>query len=198
MLSVRALCRPGLQAISFDIADGECVALRGASGSGKTLLLRAIADLDPNEGVLTLDNERREAISAPRWRRLVSYVATEPGWWAPTVGEHMADWEGTVVIVEALGLPADSRDWPIQRLSTGERQRLALVRTLALHPRVLLLDEPTASLDADATAAAERLIGAQLEQGASALWVTHDDAQARRIARRSLVIEHGALHEAER
>ena len=55
MLSVSALARPALGPVSFELADGECIAVGGASGSGKSLLLRAIADLDPNEGAVTLD-----------------------------------------------------------------------------------------------------------------------------------------------
>lgn len=196
MLSVRDLHRPGLFNATFDLADRECVAVRGPSGSGKTLLLRGIADLDPNEGVVTLDGRSRENMPAPQWRRLVTYVPAEPGWWGETVGAHFPDWSSTENLVEALRLPSSSRDWPIQRLSTGERQRLALVRALLLHPRVLLLDEPTSGLDPDAVAAVERQIGKHLAEGASALWVTHDAVQANRVARRCLEVNQGRITEA--
>jgi len=59
MLAVRNLTRPGLEPTSFELAAGECVALRGPSGAGKTLLLRALADLDPNEGEVALDGTPR-------------------------------------------------------------------------------------------------------------------------------------------
>ena len=81
------------------------------------------------------------------------------------------------------------------RLSTGERQRLGLVRALALRPRVLLLDEPTSGLDDTATEAVERLIRERLDDGASVLWVTHDEAQARRLGRRSLWVTDGVVAE---
>jgi phosphate-transporting ATPase len=197
LLSVRGLARPGLQPLAFDLAEGECLAVRGPSGAGKTLLLRALADLDPNEGELRLDDCAREAMPAPRWRRLVTYLPAEPGWWAETVGAHFADWPAAEPLVEALGLPSACRDWPVLRLSTGERQRLALVRALVQRPRVLLLDEPTAGLDEETRTAVEALIAARLSEGTAALWVTHDAEQARRLARRCLTVEDGRVTEGE-
>ncbi len=196
MLSVRAVARPALGPVSFELADGECIVVRGASGSGKSLLLRAIADLDPNDGEVVLDGAARASMPAPDWRRRVVYVAAEPGWWRESVGGHFDDWEAARDLVAATGLPADCRTWPIARLSTGERQRLGVVRALVLEPRILLLDEPTSGLDDDATAAVEGLIRARLADGAGALWVTHDDEQGRRLARRALVVADGAVTEA--
>ena len=194
MLSVRALTRPGLEPVSFDLAAGECVAVRGGSGSGKSLLLRAIADLDPNHGQLSLEGRAREAMSGPEWRRRVTYVPAEPGWWADTVGGHFADWAAAEPLAAGLGLPADCRDWPVARLSTGERQRLALVRALVQAPRVLL-DEPTSGLDHATGAAAETLVARHREGGGAVLWVTHDPAQAARIAVRTLLVEAGRVRE---
>ena len=105
LLSIRDLRRLHLSA-SFDLDAGECVAMRGASGSGKTQLLRAIADLDPNEGTVLLDGTPREAVPAPAWRRLIAYIPAEPGWWADTVGGHFADWAAAAPLAERLGLPA--------------------------------------------------------------------------------------------
>ena len=195
MLTVTDLRRPGLGPLSFRLDVGECVAVRGASGAGKSLLLRAIADLDPNQGSASIDGERREEMPAPAWRRRVTYLGAEPGWWADRVAEHFDDWPAARGLVEALGLPADSGDWPISRLSTGEKQRLALARSLLLEPRALLLDEPTSGLDPEAVERVEGIIRERLERGACALWVTHDRAQAERVARRSLEIEAGRLRE---
>lgn len=196
MLAIRHLSRPGLEAGPLTLAEGECVAVRGPSGSGKTLFLRAIADLDPNRGEILLDDWSRDAMPAPLWRRQVTYVAAEPGWWADTVGAHFEDWPAVVELVERVLLPESSRDWPILRLSTGERQRLGLLRALVQAPRVLLLDEPTGALDPDATAAVERLLRERFAAGTSALWVTHDATQAARVARRVLEIESGRVREA--
>ncbi len=197
MLSVSDLTRLELGPLSFSVEAGECLALRGPSGAGKSLLLRAIADLDPNEGRVSLDGESREDMPAPDWRRRVAYLAAEAGWWADTVADHFADWQAARPLVEALGLTADCGDWPVARLSTGEKQRLALVRSLLMEPRALLLDEPTSGLDPDAIERVEALIRARQEAGVSVLWVTHDRAQARRVARRCVEIENGQLREGE-
>ena len=191
MLKVNDLRRPGLGPVSLSLAAGECVALRGASGAGKSLLLRAIADLDPNEGSASLDGQGRAEMSAPVWRRRVAYLAAEPGWWADQVRQHFDDWSAAGSLIERLGLPAEAGDWPISRLSTGEKQRLALARSLLLEPQALLLDEPTSGLDPEAVERVERLIRERVSRGACALWVTHDRAQAERVAQRSLEIEAG-------
>ncbi|MFL6838389.1 MAG: ATP-binding cassette domain-containing protein [Bradyrhizobium sp.] len=183
MLTVSGLKRLHIS-VSFDLQDGECVALQGPSGVGKTLLLRSIADLDPNEGTVKLDGTLREAMPAPAWRKRVMYLAAEPGWWSDTVQEHFTAWDDALPLINRLGLPDDCGPWPIQRLSTGERQRLGLVRALVLRSRVLLLDEPTSALDSASAAAVESLIGERISDGTSVVWSTHDNAQARRVASR--------------
>ena len=188
MFSVQDLRRPGLGPLSFELSQGETLAVQGPSGAGKTLLLRALADLDPSQGQVSLDQRAREAMTGPAWRRQVCYVAAEPGWWGETVSEHFADWQALADLLARLRLPAAMGANPISQLSTGERQRLALLRALELNPRVLLLDEPTGPLDDEATEAVEDIIEERLAQGASAVWVTHDRAQAKRIASRALTL----------
>lgn len=183
MLTISALKRLHIS-VSFDLQDGECVALQGPSGVGKTLLLRSIADLDPNEGTVKLDGTLREAMPAPAWRKQVTYLAAEPGWWSDTVQEHFSDWDDALPLVARLGLPPSCGPWPVQRLSTGERQRLGLARALMLRSRVLLLDEPTSALDAASTVVVESLIAERISNGTSVVWSTHDSAQAGRVASR--------------
>lgn len=95
----------------------------------------------------------------------------------------------------AMGIGAEALAWPIARLSTGERQRLALCRALALAPRVLLLDEPTSALDHATTLLVEAVLRARLTDGVGIILVTHDPAQAGRMAIRRLVLRGGALAE---
>ena len=198
MLEVKALEPRGLSPVSLSLADGECLALTGASGSGKSLLLRAIADLDPAPGGVRLDGTPRESMPAPQWRRLVGYLPTDSGWWAARVGDHFESPSRCREAAAALGFPDGWAGWPVARLSTGERQRLALLRALGVEPRVLLMDEPTSALDADAAAAVEALIARRLKDGLSVLWVTHDGAQAERVGHRRLRLAAGRLAEAPR
>ena len=195
ILQVRDLRTNLITLASFSLPAGECIAVRGPSGAGKTLLLRAIADLDPNEGLVWLDGRDRSTIAGPEWRRLVGYVPAEPGWWADTVGEHFSEWPTALSLVRELGFPEEAKAWPITRLSTGERLRLALIRALMVRPKVLLLDEPTAALDPASVASVESLIATRVRAGLAALWVTHDAEQAKRIARRLLVAKGGQVRE---
>lgn len=188
MLVVERLSRLGLPPVSFTLAAGECLVVTGPSGAGKTVLLRAIADLDPSEGAVSLDGVDRAAIPAPQWRSQVTYLAAEPGWWADTVAEHVPNWPQAAPLAESLLLPAGIGGAPVAQLSTGERQRLALVRALVRRPRVLLLDEPTSALDAAARAAVESCLSARTGEGTALVWVTHDPAQAGRVATRRLDI----------
>lgn len=193
MLVVDQLARPGLGPVSLQLAAGECVAVRGKSGSGKTLLLRAIADLDPTTGRVSLSGRERMTMPGYVWRRHVGYLAAEPGWWADRTVEHFKSWPAALPMVRMLLLDDDIGDRPVIHLSTGERQRLALIRALMQGPKVLLLDEPTAALDEASRDAVEAVLKARLADGMALLWVTHDPEQARRVASRAVEIEAGQV-----
>lgn len=186
VLRVDKLTIPGLPPLSFTVADGECMAVEGPSGIGKSRLLRAIADLDDAPGHVFLDGAERAEISPSQWRRMVRYAAAEPGWWGDTPRASLlpegADAPRVMKLVADLGLDANILDRPVAHLSTGERQRLALARALADQPRVLLLDEPTGALDTASAALAEELIRYQVLAGRSVILVSHDSAQVGRLA----------------
>jgi len=135
----------------------------------------------------------RDRMPAPQWRRLVAYVPSESGWWADGVADHFADPGAAAPLLARLGLEAEALGWPVSRLSTGERQRLALARALALDPRLLLLDEPTSGLDPDAVERVEAIIAERLALGAAALFVTHDARQGRRVSSRHLAMRDGVI-----
>ena len=190
-LTIRQMRGDGVDVDHLHVDRGRCIALHGASGSGKTRLLRAIADLDPIDGDVRLDGQSRNDFSAPVWRRHVLYLAAESHWWAAKVRDHTADW--VEAQLTALGFAFDVLDWPVHRLSSGERQRLALARALARSPEVLLLDEPTANLDSTNTTQVERLIASWLGEVHCALWVSHDPAQRQRVAQAQYRIAAGRL-----
>ena len=188
-LSLQSFQAHDLVPFDLNLHDGECISLSGASGSGKTRLLRALADLDPHAGQCFVTGEDCRGLSGPQWRRRVGLVPADSAWWADTVGEHLdGDAER---FIAALDLDAaEVAAWPVTRLSSGERQRLALARALALAPSVLLLDEPTANLDSDAQGRVETLIAAERAgRGLAVVWACHDSAQRGRVASRHLAID---------
>ena len=195
MLRVENLSRTGLQPFSFTINAGECVVVQGASGAGKTLLMRAVADLDPNEGTISVNGVDRRSMTGPEWRHLVGYVPAEPGWWAECIADHFPNLAQAQNLAVRLNLSNDVFNRLVSQASTGERLRLALVRALCATPTVLLLDEPTAALDHTGTLLVEALIRERLGQGLAVLWTTHDTEQAARMATRTLVIDNGTVRE---
>jgi len=191
-----------LPPVSHQANDGACLAIEGPSGSGKTRLLRAIADLDPSTGDVFLDGAGRNETPAPEWRRLVRYATAEPAWWTTTprqalksliIRDHGAqgsnrDHERLARSLSTLGLSEEILDEQLRSLSTGQRQRLALLRALADEPRVLLLDEPTAALDPTAAALVEELIRFQMLAGRIVLLISHDAKLRARLATDTLNI----------
>lgn len=184
---------PPLGPFDLDLCAAEAVSLVGPSGAGKSRLLRALADLDPSVGDVVLAGRSRESFSGPHWRKRVVYVPAESGWWLDRVGDHFDNPAIGAEIARRLGFAADALDWEVARLSTGERQRLALARALALEPTILLLDEPTSGLDAETAAIVEKELRLHIAAGTGALIVTHDRAQAERLAQRHLTLASGRL-----
>ncbi len=187
-----------LSAVTLAIGAGELVTLSGPSGCGKTLLLRAIADLDPSIGTAMLDGKHRDQYSGPEWRRRVGFVATESAWWTARVGDHFPT-PPAGDDLSALGLSAVVLTQDVSGLSTGERQRLALLRSLGNRPRIILLDEPTASLDHESTLCLEALVRAYITSTrCGVLWVCHDLTQRQRIADRAFQVDDGALRQVDK
>ena len=182
-----------LNEASLTVPRGQVVCLSGPSGSGKSRLLRAVADLEPHRGRISLDNLDQQSVPAHQWRRQVVMVPAESQWWFDEVSAHFPEGAGER-LPAALGFPAEVMDWSISRLSSGERQRLALWRSLVLEPDALLLDEPTANLDNESTEAIERWLLQEIEQRQIAtLWVAHDSAQIHRVANVHYRIRGSAL-----
>ncbi|ACI50491.1 ABC transporter related [Gluconacetobacter diazotrophicus PA1 5] len=190
-MSVRGLCNPHAGPVDFDVPGGACLVLTGMSGAGKTVLLRMIADLDPHQGDVALDGRLCRAMPAHLWRRQVVYCPAEPGWWSDSVLDHLPDDARTRDLLARAGLRDGLLRDPLHRLSTGERQRLALVRGLRQDPRVLLLDEPCSALDEATTRKVETILHAEKARGVAIVLISHDPRQADRMADLRCHMEHG-------
>jgi ABC-type iron transport system FetAB ATPase subunit len=181
---------------TLTVEAGQVLGLHGVSGAGKSLLLRAVADLEPHDGRLWLGQTACNEISGPDWRRQVAYLPAESLWWHERVGQHFKKLPETAWL-QQLGFNGEVMDWEVSRLSTGEKQRLAILRLLQNRPQALLLDEPTASLDQGSISRVETFILDYLkENSAPAIWVSHDPAQLERVAaRRFEILVGGELRE---
>lgn len=173
--------------VDLSVEGGECLALTGNSGAGKSVVLRMLADLVPSRGQLMLDGVAATAMTGPEWRRLVRYASAEPGWWAPRLGDHLR--HPNAEDLQELCLTPVVLDRPIEAASTGQRQRVAFLRAIEDGPRVLLLDEPCAALDPEATAGLERILCRQMARGLAVILVSHDAQQVARLARRTLHLD---------
>lgn len=179
------------EGLSFELADGETLAVLGPSGSGKSTLLRLLAGLDPlAQGEVRLDGRTMAQWGSPAWRVEVRFVPqrvpTLMGTPAALVqrAKALKSWGGRtiddpVARAEGWALPPEAWDQPWHELSGGEQQRVLLAVGLTAEPRVLLLDEPTSALDGGAAAAVEAELA-----GRTKIWVTHDLTQAERVADR--------------
>ena len=195
MLKVEQLQFLDWHALSFDVNSGHCLGLMGRSGSGKTLLLRAIADLDINEGKVSLNGQFRDDISGPEWRKKVGLLTSESKWWYESVGQHFKS--SALNLLSDLGFPGESvLSWKISRLSSGEKQRLALARLLSRSPGALLLDEPTANLDSDSVLLVENVIRRYREErSVPVIWVAHDELQLNRVSDNKMYMNEKQLGE---
>ncbi len=182
--------RPVLDTLDLTIRAGEFVALLGASGSGKTTLLRILAGLDaPDEGEAWVPETRTVVFQEPR------LVHSQKVWRNVVLGLSgaAAGRERAVAALSEVQLAHRVDAWPAT-LSGGEAQRVALARALVREPRLLLLDEPFAALDALTRIKMQRLIANLCEaHGPATLLVTHDVEEAILLADRVLVLRDGRI-----
>lgn len=199
-----------VRAASLSLLPGDRLAISGPSGAGKTLLLRALAKIDPSdEGSVLWQGAAVPHEAVPAFRAQVIYLHQRAALLEDSVEaalrrplalkthRHRAfDREQIIVWLTALGRGEDFLDKRVDHLSGGETQLVALLRAMQLEPAVLLLDEPTAALDPTTEAAVERLLVGWVNEAADRrglVWVSHDTQQAQRVANRHLRMEAGRI-----
>ncbi len=191
-----------VQDIAFQLERGQVLAILGPSGAGKTTLLRMLNRLDePTAGRVLLNGQDTRPLPPQVLRRHVGMVMQRAYLFPGTItaniqygpaqrGEHLQEAQ-VEALLEQVGLP-DTASRDVQTLSGGEAQRIAIARALANNPAVLLLDEPTSALDDAAKQSVERLLASIVHaRHLTCVWVTHDRAQARRVADCVLLLEAG-------
>ncbi len=199
--------KPILNAFTAQILKPEMISLLGKSGQGKSTLLRIICRLEAHdEGGIQLHGRSYEVIDPKEWRKKICYVSQQSYMLPGSVEDnlrtvsqiHKTPFDKPFAKELMTSLNLDHMDWNKKSadLSGGEKQRVALVRSLLLRPEILLLDEVTASLDMQSKQAVEKLLQDWQEQeGATCVWITHDLEQAQRLSHRVWFIEGGSLLE---
>ena len=176
------------QFFNFTVPAGTCMGLSGPSGIGKSVLLKALADMLPHEGEICLDDVESQTIPAQQWRQKVALLPAESQWWFDRVGGHFQHFDEA--LFASLGFEKEVLDWQISHLSSGEKQRLACIRVLMNKPEALLLDEPTANLDQENRTQMESLIlNYQKRHATPIIWISHDKEQLSRICQQLLTVE---------
>jgi len=191
--------------VEITVETGETCTVIGPSGAGKSTLLRLLCRLDePTDGTVYLDGTDYRTLDPTTLRARVGLVPQDPALREGTVRENVTigprlrggsvDPGRVRALLEQVNLGGYA-DREVAALSGGEAQRVAIARTLVVEPEVLLLDEPTASLDPEAQAGIEALLS-ELLAGAdrTAVLVTHDQAQVDRIADRVIRFADGRVH----
>jgi ABC-type iron transport system FetAB ATPase subunit len=193
---------PLIQDFEMTLSSGELLALLGPSGSGKTTLLRSIAGLvDPKSGSVLFHGKNPSEIGWPEYRRSVTYIDQYPVLFKDTVRENLErpfkyavtkeDFPIDLAtdLLKRLNLNSGIMDKNAADLSGGEQQRICLIRALLTGPKVLLLDEPTGSLDEHSEGTVEDLLREEARQrGMAAVVVTHDKRLADRLCDRTIDI----------
>ena len=191
-----------LDGVSDHIHKGATTAIIGASGSGKSTFLRLLNRFEePTEGRIRLDGRPLESYDVHALRRRVGLVAQRPTMLTPSVGQEVRvacpDLTDAAVLqlLQRVALQDVALDRATTTLSGGEQQRLALARSLAVAPDVLLLDEPTSALDEHSAEAVDDVIRSLVTEDLTVVLVSHDLNRVVDLADKVLVLESGRLVE---
>lgn len=190
--------------ISYTFSCGDIYTIVGPSGAGKSSLLRLLNRLDePSGGEVFFEGRDYRTYPTGDLRRRIGFLFQSPYLFPETIADNVKFARPEITedrlrfILSQVGLNKDRLHESVENLSGGEKQRVALARLLAIDPSVLLLDEPTSSLDPTATREIEELVLKIAAQKCfTVLMVTHEPRQALRMAGQTLLLVKGRLIEA--
>lgn len=192
-----------LDNLTLNIKENDFIMIWGPSGSGKTTFLKLIADLiSPTKGNIYYKNQNIHEFKPEEYREKVSYVFQTPHLFSDTVIDDLKfpfEIRGKKLKMDKVrkylalfSLPVSILDRNPKNLSGGEKQRIALIRTILIEPEVLLLDEITASVDSENEKIIEDTVKKLNSQGVTILWVSHSEEQ-RNLGNRKLIINKGRI-----
>jgi putative ABC transport system ATP-binding protein len=197
-----------LDGISFQVDKGDFISIVGASGSGKSTMLKLISHLiSPTSGEILYRERDMMSYDPVLLRREIRYCVQSGGLFGRTVEDNLAfpyevrglgmDRDAVLSMLAKFGLASEALKEENKNLSGGEKQRVALVRTLLLKPEVVLLDEVTSALDIENARIVEEIIRELNESGTTILWITHSPEQSRRLANKLMTVENGQIKSLE-
>jgi UDP-glucose/iron transport system ATP-binding protein len=199
-ISLERARRRVLSDVDAGFRSGLVTAIVGPSGAGKTSLLRCLNRLEePHAGEVLLDGADIRTLDPTALRKRVGMIFQTPILFEGSVRSNLSygldgvDDGALVEALDAVGLQGSFLDRDSTALSVGQGQRVCLARALVRGPEVLLMDEPTSALDKDATARIESLIRHLAEGDLAVALVTHNLAQASRVADRALLLVEGRV-----
>ncbi|MBC7475376.1 MAG: ATP-binding cassette domain-containing protein [Candidatus Sericytochromatia bacterium] len=196
-----------LDNVSLKIMSGDKISLSGRSGSGKSLLLRAISTLDYiDSGEIIWKNKNINQEYIPFYRSQVTYIHQRPSLIDGTVADNLKkvfefkihqnksfDQEKVIKYLESVNKNQDFLSKRNTNLSGGEAQIVSIIRMLQLDPEIMLLDEPTSALDHESVLAIEKLINDWFTDQKSYIWISHDREQQKRVSNKKWFMESGKL-----
>lgn len=196
--------KPILQDVSFRADSGDFISIVGTSGSGKSTLLKLCSHLiSPSAGNLFFEGKNYLDYNPVELRKSIIYCFQTPYLFGKTVMDNIAfpfsirnvkpDLDRIHSLFDALQMPENYLQRDVKNLSGGEKQRIALIRSIVFKPRVLLLDEITSALDVDNTQIVEKVVASLNAEGVTVMWISHNPEQSRKHANKILTIESGKI-----
>ena len=197
-----------LKNLNIRVESGDYISIVGPSGSGKSTFLKLCNNLiSPSEGNISFNNKNVSEYNPIELRKEIAYCFQMPHLFGDTVMDNLSfpfkirnkkvDMDRIKYLFSLFSMDEEFIDEKVLNLSGGEKQRIALMRTLMFTPEVLLLDEVTSALDSENTLIVENIINKLNNEGSTVLWVTHNEEQSTKYANKLLTLENGEIKSLE-